>query len=86
MSFVCHLKLGLEMNCLDPVFDFKIGELNTLLQLNFWVSLFNPLTVGHLGWCTAKFEVYFFGGCINEGIVVRLLLGLQNYGSLDILV
>lgn len=60
-----------------------------LLQVDFWDSHFNPLPVEHLGWRVrqqAKFEVHFFGGGISEGVVVGLLLGLQNYSSLEVLV
>lgn len=60
-----------------------------LLQLDFWVRHFNPLAVGHLGWRMkqqAKFEVRFFGGSISDGVVIGLLLGLQSYGSLEVLV
>lgn len=74
------------MSCLDPTFDLK---LDILLQVNFWVSHFNRLPVGHLGWCMrqqAKFEVFFFGGSISKAVIVGLLLGLQNYGSLEVLV
>lgn len=76
------------MRCPDPIFEFKIGKLTLLVEVDFWVSHFNPLTVRHLGWRTrqrAKFEVRFFGGSISEGVVVGLLLGLQNYGSLEVL-
>lgn len=67
------------MTCLDPILDFKTGKVNILLQVDLWVSHFNPLTVGHLGWRMrqqAKFEVCFFGGCICMDIIVGLLLGL----------
>lgn len=60
-----------------------------LLQVDLWVGHFNPLAVGHLGWSVrrrAKFEVGFFGGGVREGVVVGLLLGLQNYRSLQVLV
>lgn len=77
------------VSCLDAIFDFKIGKLNVLLQADLWVGHFNDLTAGHLGWCMrqqAKLEVRFFGGSISEGVVVGLLLGLQNYGGLEVLV
>lgn len=60
-----------------------------LLQVDFQVSHFSPLTAGHLGWFMrqqANVEVCFFRDSVSEGVVVRWLLGLQSNGILEVLV
>ncbi len=72
------------MRRLCPIFDFITGKLNILQQVDFC-----HVIAGHLGWRMrqqAIFKVCFFGNSVSKIAVFGLLLGLQNYRSLEVLV